>query len=119
MAEHLTQPRTLMRPLSGHPDREGLARQRRADARAAHSCCSTVLCAKRSFSRLLTLRRPRASCSVSAPRRASFNPSGLPLPDDAPKRIIPRSQELRELVDVVGRHGLVLARAPRRDDRRS
>ena len=51
---------------------------------------------KRSFSRLLTLEAERLLQAMGAETRV-FNPSGLPLPDDAPDTH-PKVVELRELV---------------------
>ncbi|WP_431824695.1 arsenical resistance protein ArsH [Burkholderia sp. F1] len=51
---------------------------------------------ERSFSRLLTEEAARLLTAMGAEARV-FNPSGLPLPDDAPERH-PKVVELRELV---------------------
>jgi hypothetical protein len=69
----------------------------------------------RSFSRLLVEEAARLLQAMGGETRI-FNPSGLPLPDDAPDTH-PKVQELRELAHWVRRHGLVLARASRRHDR--
>ncbi len=60
------------------------------------SCFSTARLRKRSFSRLVTEEAARILHHFGAETR-SFNPSGLPLPDDA-EPDHPKVAELRDLV---------------------
>ena len=70
---------------------------------------------ERSFSRFLTQEAARLLETFGAEARI-FNPSGLPLPDDAPADHSQSSGAARSL-GLVGRSGVVESGTPRRDDR--
>ena len=65
-------------------------------------------CANARLADLLTVEAARLLETFGAETRI-FDPSGLPLPDDAPADH-PKVQELRDSVGVVGRTGLVQSR---------
>lgn len=69
----------------------------------------------RSYSRLTTEEGARLLTAMGAEVKI-FNPSGLPLPDDAPETH-PKVAEAAGAGSLVGRHGLVLSGASRGHDR--
>ena len=101
-------------PTSGCPTRNACGP---AWSAATHpgSCCFTGLCV-RARSAASWWKSARDCCRAMGAEARVYNPSGLPLPDDAPD-IAPQGGRTARARSLGRGHGVVLARAARRHDR--